>query len=353
MKTADIIRARLHNQQLATSRFTTAKEIVGWQGAVQAQEYVLSKWAIGIRLPGSSEKTIDKALDKGEILRSHLLRPTWHYVAAEDIHWMLALSAPQQRAAVKFRQKFLEITSATLKKSNKTIEKALSKGEHLTRKELAALLQEVKINTKDERVSHMLFEAEIDGIICSGVQRGKEITYALLSERVNGGKAFPREEAVAKLAQRYFTSHGPATVQDFIWWSGLSITEGKKALELVKKDFESFTIGEQTYWLSPGLQIPSPKKSAAFLLPPYDEYIIAYADRSAVLTDESKQKSLFDNGLFRPVILVNGKATGNWKRVIKKGKTIVELNYFKKPAKTTEALIKKATKDYQRFAGED
>jgi hypothetical protein len=353
MKTADIIRIRLHNQQLAASRFTTAKEIVEWQGVMQAQEYALSKWAIGIRLPGSSEKIIDKALDKGEILRSHLLRPTWHYVAAEDIHWMLTLSVPQQRAAVKFRQKFLEIKPATLKKSNKIIEKALSKGEHLTRKELTALLQEAKINTKDERVSHMLFEAEIDGIICNGVQRGKEITYALLSERVNGGKSFPREEAMAKLAQRYFSSHGPATVQDFIWWSGLSITEGKKAVDLVKKDLESFTIGKKTYWLSPGLQIPSTKKSSAFLLPPYDEYIIAYADRSAVLTDGSKQKNLFDNGLFRPVILVNGKAIGNWKRVVKKGKTTVESNYFKKPAKTTEALIKKATKDYQRFAGED
>src|SRR5215216_1810254 len=105
MKTADIIRVRLYNQQLTATKFTTPKEIVSWMGVMQAQEYALSKWAIGIRLPGSTVSTIDKALDKGDILRTHLLRPTWHYVAAEDIYWMLALSIPQQRAALKFRHK--------------------------------------------------------------------------------------------------------------------------------------------------------------------------------------------------------------------------------------------------------
>jgi hypothetical protein len=352
MKTTDIIRMRLHNQQLTAAGFTTPKEIVGYMGAMQAQEYPLSKWAIGIRLPGSTEKTINRALDKGEILRTHVLRPTWHYVTPEDIHWILSLSAPQQRQAVKFRQKSLELTPAVLNKSNKTIEKALLKGEHLTRKELTAALQQVKIDARNERGGHLLFQAEIDGIICSGIQRGKEVTYALLSERVNGGKSFPREEAMVKLAKRFFTSHGPATAQDFIWWSGLSITDGKNAVEMIKKEFHSIIAGEKTYLLSPNLQIPADKKPSRFLLPPYDEYIIAYADRSAVVTDDAKKKNLFDNGLFRPAIIVNGKAIGNWKRVIKKNKTTAELKYFKKPAKTTEALIKKAVKDYERFVSE-
>ena len=348
MKTADIIRLRLHNQQLAAARFTTPKQIVSWLGVMQAQEYAPSKWAIDIRLPDSTLQTIDEAIDKGEILRTHLLRPTWHYVTPEDIHWMLALSEPQQKAAMKFRQKFLELTPAILKKSDTLIEKALSKGEHLTRKELITLLQENKINTKDERPGHILFHAEVNGIICSGKQRGKEITYALLSERVNGGKAFPRDQALAMLAHRYFTGHGPATVQDFIWWSGLSITDGKSAVESVKKDFESFTIGEKIYLLSPGLQVPVSKRPSAALLPPFDEYLIAYADRSSVIIDESKKSNLFTNGLFRPVILLNGKAIGNWK----KQKSAIGLKYFKKPAKTTAALMKKAIKAYEKFAGE-
>lgn len=349
MKTADLLRIRLHNQQLSTNSFKTPKEIVSWMGIMQSQEYAQSKWAIGVRLPESTEQTIDKALDKGEILRTHVLRPTWHYVAAEDIHWMLAIAAPQQRAAQKFRLKFLEITPAILKKSNKIIEKALSNGDHLTRKEIVSRLQAAKIDAEGEKGGHMLFQAEIDGIICSGIQRGKEITYALLSERVNGGKSFSRDESLAMLARRYFTSHGPATVQDFIWWSGLPITEGKKALELIKNEFESATIGEATYWFAGGIEIPEQKKSSCFLLPPYDEYIIAYAGRSMLVNNELNKKNLFENGLFRNVILVNGKAIGLWKRVIKKDKTVVETKFFKPAAKATHALVKKATKEFTAF----
>jgi hypothetical protein len=351
MKVADILRIRLHNQQLSGANFKTPKEVVSWMGVMQAQEYVISKWAIGIRLPQSTEKRIDKSLDKGEILRTHLLRPTWHYVAAEDIHWMLVLSAPQQKAAMKFREKFLGLTPATYNKSNKIIEKVLSTGEHLTRKELVAILEKEKIDAKNERGGHLLFRAEIEGIICSGIQKGKEITYALLAERVKGGKSYSHEEALAKLAHRFFTSHGPATVQDFIWWSGLSITEGKKALELVKNEFESETIGETAYWFAPGIEIPDQKKSSCFLLPAFDEFIIGYADRTMLKTGELKNKSLFESGLFKTVILVNGKAIGNWKRVIKKGKTEIETEFFKAPAKSTQSLIKKAVKEFNHFVG--
>jgi len=352
MKTADLAHIRLHNQQLAVKKDQSPREIVAWLGAMQAQEMISSKWAIGIRLPGATEKQIDKALDRGEILRTHVLRPTWHYVAPEDIHWMLALTAPQVKAGLKSRHKQLEFTEAIFKKSNQAIEKALSNGEHLTRKEIVAILKKVKIDGAGERGAHLLWRAETDGIICSGAQRGKEITYALLGQRVSTGKSLPREEALRTLAHRYFTGHGPATVRDFIWWSGLSVTDGKLALEMVKKQFDSITIDEQEYWLSPDLKIPpKEKKSSCFLLPPFDEYIIAYADRSAVLSDDSKKSNLFENGLFKGVILLNGKAIGNWKRTFKKDKMLLETQYFKKPAKTTEALVKKAWKEYERFMG--
>src|SRR5688572_17776464 len=290
MKMADLAHIRLHNQQLAAKNAQSPKAIVAWLGGVQAQEMIYSKWALGIRLAGATEKQIDKALDRGEILRTHVLRPTWHYVAPEDIHWMLALTAPQVKAGLKSRHKQLEFTEAIFKKSNNTIEKALSNGEHLTRKEIVAILKKVKIEATGERGAHLLWRAETDGIICSGAQRGKEITYALLGQRVSTGKSLPREEALRTLAHRYFTGHGPATVRDFIWWSGLSVTDGKMSLELVKKEFVSVTIDEQEYWLSPDLKIPpKEKKPSCFLLPPFDEYIIAYADRSAVLSDGSKK----------------------------------------------------------------
>lgn len=350
MKIADIAHMRLHNQQLAAKKYQSPKEIVAWLGAMQAQEMISSKWAIGIRLAGATEKQIDKSLDRGDILRTHILRPTWHYVTPEDIHWMLALTGPQVKAGLKSRHKQLEFTEALFKKSNNTIEKALSNGEHLTRKEIVAILKKVKIDGAGERGAHLLWRAETDGIICSGAQRGKEITYALLAQRVNTGKSLPREEALGKLAHRFFTGHGPATVRDFIWWSGLSVTDGKNALEMVKKEFDSIVVDEQEYWVSPGLKVPPrEKKSSCLLLPPFDEYIIAYADRSAVVSGESKKKNLFENGLFKSVILVNGKAVGNWKRTFKKDKLVLETQYWKPPAKTTEALVKKAWKEYEKF----
>src|SRR5687767_5319564 len=191
MKMVDLAYIRLHNQQLAAKNAQLPKAVVAWLGAMQAQEMISSKWDIGIRLPGATEKLINKALDRGEILRTHLLRPTWHYVAPEDIHWMLALTASQLKAGLRSRHKQLEFTEAIFKKSNKTIEKALSNGEHLTRKEIVAILKTVKIDGTGERGAHLLWRAETDGIICSGAQRGKEITYALLGQRVSTGKSLP------------------------------------------------------------------------------------------------------------------------------------------------------------------
>ena len=187
MKPPDILQMRLLNQQLVSTEFKTPKEIVTWMGAVQAQEFIMSKWAIGIRLPGITEKQIDKAIDRGDILRTHILRPTWHYVTPEDIHWMLALSSANVKAAAKSRHKQLELTEIIFKKSNKIIEKALSNGEHLTRPELVAILNKAKLNANTERGGHMLFYAELDGIITSGANKGNQITYALLASRVTSG----------------------------------------------------------------------------------------------------------------------------------------------------------------------
>lgn len=349
MKLSAVLQMRLLNQQLLTTSFKTPKEIVSWMGAIQAQEYLLSKWAIGIRLPGISEKQIDKAIDRGDILRTHILRPTWHYVAPEDIHWMLALSAINIKAASKSRHKQLEFTEAIFKKSNKIIEKALSNGEHLTRPELVALLNKAKINANAERGGHLLSRAEQDGIITSGANKGSQITYALLASRVSTGKSFSREEASAKLAQRYFASHGPATVQDFIWWSGLSITEGKKALDSVKEQFESITIKKQTFWFAPVASNTSPKNSGCYLMAPYDEYVIAYTDRSILLSPEADVIEFQQYGLFRATIIVNGKCVGLWKRTIKKDLTVVETKFFKPPSKSMMTQVKKAAKDFGKF----
>lgn len=321
-------------------------------GAMQAQDYPMCKWAAGIRLPAATEQTVETAIHKGEIIRTHVLRPTWHLVAAEDLHWMLALSAPKLKASLKARHKELELTDAVRKKSNSIIEKALAQHGHLTREELVTELKKAKIAVDNNRSSHLLFWAEMEALICSGSLKNKQPTYALLQEWVPKTKALTKEEALAQLAYKYFNSHGPATLPDFVWWSGLNITDARKGLESVKDQLREEKIAGQTYWMSPSLDIPSGKQNAVYFLPAFDEYIISYKDRTAVLADNYQKNAIWVNGLFRPVVIVNGEAAGTWKRTIQKDKTIIETQFFKPPVKTTTALFKKAAAAYGHYLGQ-
>jgi hypothetical protein len=349
MNSANIATVRLISQQIAETKFGTAKDLVDWMGAMQAQDYAMAKWAIGARLPNSTDQEVETAINNGDIIRTHLLLPTWHFVTAGDIYWMLELTAPQIKTSLKSRQKQLELSEATLAKSNEVIEKALSGGKSLIREEIIAELEKAKIATNENRASHLLLCAELEGIICSGaIKRGKQ-TYALLEERVPQKKHLTKEEALASLAKRYFTSRCPATLQDFIWWSGLSAKDAKHALEMVKSDFIPETIDSQTYWLANSFSLPKTDNRSVYLLPAFDEFIISYKNRSAVLPFGNQNKAISDNGIFRPMIVVNGQITGIWKRTLKKDKVIVATECFQKLDKATTGLIGKASLQYERF----
>ena len=349
MSLTDIANLRLISQQIAGTTFKTPKDMVAWMGAMQAQDYAMAKWAVGIRLANSTEQVIETALNNAEIIRSHLLRPTLHLVSADDIYWMLELSAPQIIASLKSRHKELELSETVFTKSNLIIERALSDGKHLIRGELIAELRKAGITTDDNRAYHMIVRAELDGIVCSGARRSGVQTYALLAERVPKTKRLTKEEALASLARKYFSSHGPATLADFVWWSGLSTSDAQRALEMVQSDLVSEAIDSQTYWFSNIASIPKTDGDRAYLLPAYDEFIISYRDRSASLISENFKKAVSSNGVFRPVIVVNGQVTGIWKRTIKKDKVIVETEFFKQPHKTRMSLIDKAVVPYGQF----
>lgn len=354
MNQTDIAAARLAGQQIAGTELKTIKDIVSWMGAMQAQDYSMMKWAIGIRLPGSTQKNIDAALDCGEIIRTHLLRPTWHVVSADDIRWMLALTAPRIRASMKSRHKQLEITDPVVTKSNAVIEKALAAEGHLTRDELLAGLEKAKIATGGQRGAHLLFLAELDGIICSGAAKGKQTTYALLEERAPKTNVLSRDEALAELARRYFTSHGPATLQDFVWWSGLSVADAKQALEMLRQDLVSGQAGMQTYWWGNLLSLPATDWKSLYLLPAFDEFIISYKDRSAVLPAENHRKAVSNNGIFWPTVVVKGRVAGTWKRAVKNDKVIVETRFFEgRRGKVTERSIQKASARFGHFLGKE
>jgi hypothetical protein len=349
MTLSEIAEFRLSSQQITETKCTSPKEVVGWLGAMQAQDYGMAKWAVGCRLKESADKNIENAINKGEILRIHVLRPTWHLVSPDDVSWMLELTSPQIRSLMKSWDKGLELDQTIFSKSNDIISKALSGGNHLTREELMAKLEQAKINTSSNRSSHIMIRSELDGIVCSGEIRNKKQTYALLSERVPVFKKLTKEEALAKLAITYFTSHGPATIKDFTWWSGLLVKDARNALELVRSKLNHEQIDSEFYWFSNSFSASKNETTAIQLLPAFDEFIISYKDRRAALTLENQKRAFTLNGIFRPVIVADGQVIGLWKRTIKNNIVIIETETFLSTGKKIKKLIELAAEKYGHF----
>lgn len=349
MTLQDIANLRLHNQQIAGKEFNSPKDIVGWMGAIQAQDYNMAKWAVGLRLPDSTYQIIENSIDRGEIIRTHLLRPTWHLVSANDIHWMLDLTGLQIKASLKSGLRDLEITDTILKKSCKVIEDALRRDKQLTREGVALQLSTAKIATDNTRLSHLLMWAELEGLICSGESIANKPSYALLEDKVSKPKSISRESALEMLAGKYFQSHGPATMQDFKWWSGLSIKDARDAIEMVQGHYLSVKIGDETYWLSKTMSKMKSDKSSVFLLPAFDEFIISYKDRTASLLNVHNKRTISENGIFRPVIILNGQVIGLWKRQVKKDNVFIEIELFNSSSRSIINKIELAAEKLGHF----
>lgn len=349
MNRYDISNLRLASQQIARTKFRSPKEIVGWMGAMQAQDFNMAKWAIGLRLNNATEESIELAIDSGEIIRTHLLRPTWHFVSADDIYWMLDLSATRILSSMKGRNKQLELTDKIFKKSFKIMGKVLRDGNHLTRKELVNELNKANIATDNFRSSHILFTAELEGIICNGKMIGKQTSYSLLNERIQKPGTIKKEEALAKLAEKYFESHCPATASDFAWWSGLSVADAKRAIEMIKRNFISEKINSEEYWFHSSFSSPKKLNDAGFLLPAFDEFLISYKDRTAAIIPEDHGKAFSNNGIFWPTIVIKGQVKGTWKREIKKDTLIIETNFFDKKNRKSKDFLLEASEKFGYF----
>lgn len=349
MDLRDISFTRLANQQVTSSQFHSVKELTEWMGALQAQDFPMSKWALGTRLPGSTIKTIDYALDKGEILRTHLLRPTWHLVSSGNIRWLLKLTAPHIHSAMRSRNRQLGLTDALLNKTNDILYEAVKGGRYKTREEMMSILRLAGIDTTENRGSHILFEAELEGLVCSGPSVNGKITYALLDERDEKPSDAERDEALARLARIYFSSHGPATINDFTWWSGLPAKDARHGLSMVSSEFSSEKTGTEEYWYKGKIVPAAGSLPHVKLLPAYDEFIISYRDRTAALALADHKKAVSDNGLFRPVIIINGLVAGLWKKTAIKEKIKIEASIFGKIDKKTKDLIEKETLNFGRF----
>ncbi len=346
----EIAHLRLLNQRISLPGFDKPGEVVDWLGAVQAQDYAGAKWALGLRMRGATDKDIDNAFNEGMILRTHLLRPTWHFVTPKDIRWLLALTAPRVHAASAYMYRRAELDEATFLRSDAVLANALKGGKHLTRDELRVILENAHISTGDGvRMSYLMMHAELEGIICSGPRRGKQFTYALLEERAPQAKTLEREEALAELSHRFFRSRGPATVQDFAKWSGLTVADARSGLEEIKNGLEHETINKQDYWfLRPRAPLMADSPTA-YLLSVYDEYISGYKDRSAMEGKNFARLFSTMGNTLQYVIIIDGKFVGTGKRTLKKDAVLIQLNPLIKLTKEEQEAIAEATESFGAF----
>lgn len=342
---------RLLNQQLLNPLFRHPKELVSWMGAVQAQNYSMVKWAVGMRLKSATLQTVEDALRKGEILRTHVMRPTWHLVAAEDIRWMLKLSAQRIISANESfaKGRDLDISEELYLKSHNLLEKILCGKKSLTRQEIAEHFNRAGILADTNRMNRFMARAEQMGIVCSGADKGSKYTYMLLEERVAPVPEITKDEALARLARSYFRSHSPAVLQDFIWWSGLSATEAKQAIYLIESELTTEQWNGQIWYIHDACRTRGKVSGCLHLLPSYDEYLLGYKDRTDVLSKEHYPKAFTNNGLFYPVLLHDGHVIGNWSKSVKKGGTPVEHVCFRRHDCIDETVLNREKDRYARF----
>ncbi|MCD0469307.1 winged helix DNA-binding domain-containing protein [Flavobacterium sp. JAS] len=345
----EISHYRLASQKLYKTTPCSPQEIVQHLGAMQAQDYAMAKWAIGSRCD-SSEKEIEEAINSAKIIRTHILRPTWHFVASDDIYWMLDLSAPQVKRFTASAGKKYGYDEKKFDQVNTKIEKLLTGNNHLTRDEIMQELNIKKSSSEDFLSAAIMMNAELDGLVCNGKMKGKQITYALLEERVSKPKfKLTKEEALSKLAKRYFESHGPATLTDFSWWSGFPPTTCKLAINAMELQLNSIEIENQTYWFGNNIIKDSDFRESVHFLPAFDEILISYKTREASILSEHQSKAFTNNGIFKPIILENGKVIGIWKRTIKKDHAKIETQFFHETESHKKAILFEGIKAFENY----
>jgi hypothetical protein len=347
-----IIAHRLLSQQIAGTHFTQPSEIVAWLGAMQAQDYLGTLWAVGLRLPGSTETAVEQALNDRTIVRTWPMRGTLHLVAAADVRWMLDLLAPRRLAQSAGRRKQLGIDEATLAHSREVCQQALQGGKQLARPAMFALLQSHGIATTGQRGIHILGHLAQEGLLCLGARAGKQFTFTLLDEWAPQARHLEHGAAWAELARRYFTSHGPATVHDFAWWTGQTLGDVRLGLAAVTPQLVQEQIDGKTYWLAPAANHQDDATFGVYLLPGFDEYMLGYQDRSATLAAEHAPKiHPGANGVLNPTLVVDGRTQGVWRRTLKKKSVLVTISPFTMLRASQKKATAVAAERYARFLG--
>jgi hypothetical protein len=342
---------RLSAQRVIGKQLSSPEEVVRWMGAIQAQDYGQAVWGIGVRMASATLAAIEQAIAEVKILRTWPMRGTIHFVPAEDAKWMVQLTAQRMLAADAYRQKQLGLDQAVIEQSRELFCDALKGGHILTRTAMMQLLESAGISTSGQRGYHILWAVAQNGTICLGPLDGKQQTFVLLDDFVPNARNLSREEALAELTKRYFTSHGPATIADFAGWTGLTLTEAKQGLESAKSALAPMRVDDKEYWQSHSAQEHA-DNSTVLLLPGFDEYFIGYKDRSAILTSEEAQKVVpGKNGIIFPIMVLGGRVIGTWKRVISPRKIDITFSPFTSLKGDAKQQALQAAEAYCKFIG--
>lgn len=333
---------RLRNQRITQVGPRQAANVVAWFGAMQAQEYGPAKWALALRMPnGTTDAAIERAIDQGRILRTHVLRPTWHFVTPADIRWMVELTAPHVHRAMSSYRRQLGLDTGVLTRAAAVLERALGDGQDLTRLELGEHLARAGLPGTGQPFGHLAMYAELEGVICSGPRRGKQSTYALLANRAPGARRLPREEALRELTRRFFRSHGPATIRDFVWWSGLKTADARRGLEM--NGARPKEVGGLTYWTLGRDSAVGSTRNMVHLLPVYDEYLVAYRDREAV------PHPAYSIANFWHALVVAGQIAGTWRTVRNGVGLVANVITLKRLTERERRALARAAERYGRF----
>jgi winged helix DNA-binding protein len=351
MTSSDIARLRLHNQHIAGATFEKPNDVVAWLGAVQAQDYLGALWAVGLRMRNAVEADVERALADRTIIRTWPMRGTLHFVAAADIRWMLELLTPRVSATIRqYLLREFDLDEGAVARSKDLFARALQGGKRLTRNAMYDVLEAGGVSAS-QRGRHILTLLAQDGFICFGAREGKQQTFALLEEWAPKARRMARDESLAEIAKRYFTGHGPATLQDFAWWSGLTTADAAAGLEMAKRSLVRENINGQSYWLASSIPATNDSSPTAYLLPAYDEYTVAYKDRSAVLNPTFGKQTNSGNNIIHPTIIVDGQVVGTWKRTLKKDSLAISPSPFTKRKRAETHAIAEAANRYGKFLG--
>ncbi|WP_374687171.1 winged helix DNA-binding domain-containing protein, partial [Promineifilum sp.] len=338
------------------THLTTPVEAVAWLVAVQSQDYTGAKLGLGLRLRGVGDADMDRAFDAGAILRTHVLRPTWHFVAPDDIRWLLALTGPRVHQVNSGMYRQLELDDPTLSRCAALMTRELAGGRPLTRHELKAALEREGISVaggrdrSGQRLAYIVMWAELEGILGSGPRRGKQFTYMLLDERAPQARTLARDEALAELAGRYFRSRGPATAHDLVKWSGLTVSDARLGLEAVKDGLSREVVDGQEVWFPPATPVRD-ESPTAYLLSIYDEYFSSYKSSRAIVTAEDAAQLMTMGNALTHIIVLDGRIAGTWRRTFSKGAVGIELNPFRQLTEGERAAIARAAERCGEFFG--